>query len=308
MRINTYMAYETSISQLQNRQASLTRAQEQLTSGKRVDRASDDPAAAARAERALAAIGRAEAGQRSLDASRNSMTLTETALGDAGEMLQQARELAISAGNASLVDSDRATIAEAIRGLRNDLLAVANRTDGAGRYLFGGQGADSPPLVDSPTGVLYTGTTGEQLAATGEITPLTVDGNAAFLATPDPADPLQALSVFTALDKIVNGLLTPGQTSTQVADIVSTGLGDIDATGANVAQWRARTGEALNRIDGIESRLSQSKLDAQRDRSNAEDLDLIEAISDFKNQQTGYDAALQMFSTVQRMSLFDYLK
>ncbi len=308
MRINTYMAYETSISQLQNRQASLTRAQEQLTSGKRVDRASDDPAAAARAERALAAISRADAGQRALDASRNSMTLTETALGDAGEMLQQARELAVRAGNGSLVDSDRATIANAIRGLRDDLLAVANRTDGAGRYLFGGQGADTPPLVDSPAGVQYAGTIGEQLAATGEPTPLTVDGNAAFLATPDPANPGQSLSVFSALDKIINGLLVPGQTSTQVADIVSTGLGDIDATGGNVAQWRARTGEALNRIDGIESRLSQGKLDAQRDRSKAEDLDLIEAISDFQNQQTGYDAALKMFSTVQRMSLFDYLK
>ena len=308
MRINTYMAYETSISQLQSRQASLTRAQEQLTSGKRVDRASDDPAAAARAERALAAIGRADANKRALDASRNSVTLTESALGDAGEMLQQARELAISAGNGSLVDSDRLTIANAIRGLRNDLLAVANRTDGAGRYLFGGQGADSPPLVDGPGGVQYFGTTGEQLAASGETTPLTVDGNAAFLATPDPADPTQPLSVFAALDRIINGLLVPGQTSTQVADIVSTGLGDIDATGANLAQWRARTGEALNRIDGVESRLSQSKLDAQRDRSNAEDLDLIEAISDFQNQQTGYDAALKMFSTVQRMSLFDYLK
>jgi flagellar hook-associated protein 3 FlgL len=75
-----------------------------------------------------------------------------------------------------------------------------------------------------------------------------------------------------------------------------------------VARWRARAGEALNRIDGIESRLSQSKLDAQTARSNAEDLDLIEAISSFQNQQTGYDAALKVFSTVQRLSLFDYLK
>lgn len=308
MRINSYMAYETSISQLQTRQAALTRAQEQLTSGKRVDRPSDDPAAAARAERALAAISRADASQRALDVSRNAMLLTESALGDAGAMVQQARELIVGAGNGSYTDSDRQTIAEALRGLRNDLLAVANRTDGAGRYLFGGQGADSPPLVDGPTGVTFNGTTGEQLAAAGEITPITVDGNAAFLATPDPADATQTLSLFAALDKVINGLLTPGQTSTQVADFVSTGLGDIDATGATVAQWRSRAGEALNRIDGIESRLGQAKLDAKRDRSNAEDLDLIEAISDFQNQQTGYDAALKMFSTVQRMSLFDYLK
>lgn len=308
MRINTYMAFETSVSQLQSRQTALSRAQEQLTSGKRVDRPSDDPAAAARAERALAAIGRADASQRALDTSRNAMALTESALGDAGEMLQQARELVISAGNGSLTDTDRRTLAEAIRGLRNDLLAVANRGDGGGRYLFGGQGSDVPPLVDGVNGVTYRGTGGEQLASAGEITPLSVDGYAAFLSTPDPADPTQPLSVFTALDRVINGLLTPGQTPTQVAALVSTGLGDIDATGATLAQWRSRAGESLNRLDGIESRLGQAKLNAQTERSNAEDLDLIAAISDFQNQQTGYDAALKMFSTVQRLTLFDYLK
>jgi len=309
MRINTFTAFETSVSQLQTRQQALQRIQEQLTSGKRVDKPSDDPAAAARAERALAAINRADASQRALDASRNAMTLTESALGDAGEMLQKARELVVSAGNGSLIDSDRSTIALALRGLRNDLLAVANRNDGAGRYLFGGQGSDSPPLRETGNGgVEYIGTAGEQLAATGEITPLSVDGFAAFLSTPDAANPGQTLSMFTALDRIINGLLTPGQSSTQVAAVVSTGLGEIDATSGTLAQWRSRAGEMLNRLDGADSRNSQARLDAQRERSKAEDLDLIEAISDFQNQQTGYDAALRMFSTVQRMTLFDYLK
>jgi len=308
MRVNSSTAFQTSVSQLQQRQAALSRAQEQLTSGKRVERPSDDPAAAARAERALAAITRSDASQRALDASRNAMMLTESALGDVGEMLQKARELVISAGNGSLIDSDRRTIAEAIRGLRNDLLAVSNRSDGAGRYLFGGQGSDGPPLVDGATGVVFNGTPGEQRAATGEATPLSVDGNAAFLSAPDPANPSQTLSVFDALDRLVTGLLLPDQSSTQVASIVSLGIGEIDATAGNLSQWRSRAGESLNRIDGIETRLGQTKLDAQRDRSNAEDLDLIEAISSFQNQQTGYDAALKMFSTVQRMSLFDYLK
>jgi flagellar hook-associated protein 3 FlgL len=322
MRIATLTAYDTSIAQLQKRQTDLTRAQEQLTSGKRVDRASVDPAAAARAERALAAIQRADAGQRALDASRNSMTLTEAALGDAGEMLQQARELALSAGNSTLSDSDRRVIAEALRGLRNDLLAVANRTDGAGRYLFGGQGSDGPPVVELPPDPAdplalprygFNGSSGEQTASAGEPTPLTVDGNAVFVAPPDPSDPTLTLPpLFTALDRLAAGLETPSVPA-QVPPVdygamVRTGLGDIDAASANVGQWRSRAGEALNRINGIESRLSQSKLDAQRDRSNAEDLDLIAAISEFQNQQTGYDAALKMFSTVQRLSLFDYLK
>ena len=308
MRITTANAFETSIAQLQRRQQALTQAQEQMTSGKRVRVASDDPAAAARAERALATVARSEANQRSLDASRNAMTLSESALGFAGELMQQARELIIGAGNASLSDAERGNIALALRGLRNDLLTVANRSDGAGRYLFGGQGSDGPPLLDTATGVSYVGTPGEQQAAAGEPTPLSVDGNAAWLSTPDPANPGALLSPFSALDAVVTGLLTPGQTSAQVSQVVGTALGALDATAGTLSIWRARTGEALNRIDGIESRLSQSKLDAQRDRSNAEDLDLVAAISDVRNQQTGYDAALQMYSIVQRMSLFDYLK
>lgn len=308
MRVNSLNVFETSVSQLQKRQQALQTQQEQLTSGKRVHRPSDDPAAAARAERALAAITRAEASQRALDASRHAMALSESALGDAGELLQQARELVISAGNGSHTDADRRTIAEALRGLRNDLLAVANRSDGAGRYLFGGQGSNLAPLDGSTGVVVYRGSSGEQQGAAGEPTLLAFDGQAVFMDTPDPGNPSQPLSVFAALDRSIAGLLDPAQAGLPVADIVSRGIGDIDATHANVARWRARAGEALNRIDGIESRLSQSKLDAQTARSNAEDLDLIEAISSFQNQQTGYDAALKVFSTVQRLSLFDYLK
>jgi flagellar hook-associated protein 3 FlgL len=63
----------------------------------------------------------------------------------------------------------------------------------------------------------------------------------------------------------------------------------------------------LNRSDAVEVRLSQQGLNAAAERSAAEDLDMAQAISDFQNQQTGYDAALRAYSTVQRLSLFDYL-
>jgi len=308
MRISSSFAYDKQLAQLQRRQSQLTEAQIQLTSGKRVLKASDDPAAAATAERALARMSRATAQQRALDASKNSMQLTESALGDAGEMLQQVREALVNAGNGSYTDSDRAKLADQIRGLRNDLLAVANRDDGSGRYLFGGQGSDTPPLRDSAGGVVYDGTAGQSSAAVGEQTPLAVDGRAAFLQAPDPANPGSTISVFDALDQAVAGLSTTGQTSAQVAQVVSAGIGHVDAAVNNLSSWRARAGESLNRIDAIGSRLSQSKLDAQTDRSNAEDLDMVQAISDFQNRQTGYDAALKTYSMVQRMSLFDYLK
>jgi len=308
MRISTANAFSTSVDQLQRRQQDLVQAQEKLTSGKRVLKPSDDPAAAARAERAMAAIDRSVASQRALDASRNAMQLSESALGQAGELIQQARELVINAGNGSLSDTERLTLGEALRGLRSDLLTVANRSDGAGRYLFGGQGSDGPPLLDTATGVSYVGTTGTQMAAAGESTPLTIDGNAAWLSTTDPSDPSARLSVFAALDKVINVLVTPGQTPAQVGQAVSTGLGDLDATSATLSSWRSRAGEALNRMDGIQTRLAQTKLDAQTARSDAEDLDLLQAISDFQSQQTGYEAALKVYASVQRLSLFDYIR
>jgi flagellar hook-associated protein 3 FlgL len=308
MRISSAYAFENSLANLQRRQSQLSETQQQLTSGKRVLRASDDPAAAATAERALAAKSHVDANLRALAASRNAMELTESALGDAGEMLQQARELMVAAGNGSYADSDREALAARLQGLRTDLLAVANRKDGTGRYLFGGQGSDSPPLRDAPGGVVYDGTSGQLNAAAGEATPLAVDGRAAWLQAPDPANPGSTVSIFDALDSAVAELRTPGRTDAQVAQTVAAGIANVDVAAGNLSSWRARAGEALNRADGIESRLGQAKVDAERERSGAEDLDMLEAISDFQNRQSGYDAALKTYSMVQRMSLFDYLK
>jgi len=308
MRITTAHAFESSLVNLRKRQEQLSESQEQLTSGKRVLRPSDDPAAAAAAERALAAASRSDAQMRALDASRVATQLTEGALGEAGELLQQARELLVAAGNGSYTDAERRDFSERLRGLRNDLFRVANRGDGAGRYLFGGQGSDGPPLLDSPGGVTFNGIAGQAEAAEGHATPLSADGRAVWLQARDPANAGQMLSVFDTLDRIVDELATGGRTSAEVAQTVSRGLGEIDASAANLSAWRSRTGETLNRLDALGSRLAQDKLDAQQARSEAEDLDMVQAISDFQNRQSGYEAALKTYSIVQRMSLFDYLR
>jgi len=57
----------------------------------------------------------------------------------------------------------------------------------------------------------------------------------------------------------------------------------------------------------VTDRLDAQKLQGQTERSNAEDLDMVQAISDFQNKQSGYDAALKSYSMVQRLSLFQYL-
>lgn len=308
-RIASSFAFDKGLSTIQQRQRELTEMQEQLTSGKRVARASDDPVAAARAERALANQARSLADQRSLEASRNAMEQAESSLGAANEKLLYVRDLVVSAGNGTYSDAERLNIANAIRGVRLDLLAVANRGDGAGGYLFGGQGSRVPPFTDLGGGVVgFNGSSGAQQVAGVDPLPTSMDGNQVWLQAP-PANgvPGPSVSVFVALHRIADELALPGRTGAQIAQTVADGLRDIDAVSANLSSHRAFVGETLIQTDSVEVRLSQQGLAAAAERSAAEDLDMVQAISGFQNQQTGYDAALKAYSMVQRLSLFQYI-
>ena len=396
MRFSTANSYNTSLDSLVNRQANLSATQEQMTTGKRVNRASDDPGAAARSERALASERRGVASQRAVDASSNAMTMTESALADAGNLLNNARESLVTAGNGTYSDAERSVISNQLADVRQQLFSVANRTDGAGTYLFGGQGSNQPPFIDAPGGVQFHGMTGPMQAASGEALPLTVDGNSTFMLgrtgngvfetksttstgtawidsgtvtdpqaltgapysvqfgvangattysvlkggaataqtnlafTPgkaiqvdgmsvtiqgkpangdafalDPSTP--SLSVFAALDKAIADLKTPGRSGTQIAQSTAVNLAGLDSVLGQVASSRSQVGIAMNRITDVSDRLATSKLSDQTQRSNAEDLDMTQAISAFSNQQTGYDASLKAYSMVQRLSLFNYL-
>lgn len=405
MRISTAYSFESSIDNLQKRQSEMSHSQMQLTSGKKVNVASDDPIAAARAERALASISREDANQRSLDASRNVMQLSESAIGDAVSLLQTAREAMVAAGNGSYTDKERQSLALKLKDIRAQMLTIANRSDGSGGFVFGGQGSATPPFLDTTNGVQFVGQGGQVQAAAGESLNLTVDGDQTWLkaksgngvyetnpastntgggwitsgsvtspsALPYPADPsitppqyavnftvnagvttytvtkdgggttlndvpyvsgkaividgmsfavtgqpadadsftvdqaTNDLSVFDALDSAINSLNATNQASGQVMQAVNRGLSNLDSILSNVGAARSAVGESLNRMDSIEGRISASKLAAETERSNAEDLDMVSAISKFQNQQTGYEAALKSYAMVQKLSLFQYI-
>jgi flagellar hook-associated protein 3 FlgL len=301
MRIATANAYDSAIENLQRRQRDMSEAQLQLTSGKRVNRASDDPTNAARAERSLAAVARVDASQRALEASRNAMQLTESSLGDAGEYLQRARELLVSAGNGSFSDGERLALAAELRGVREQLLATANRSDGAGGFLFGGQGSVEPPFTETPTGVVFEGTGGRAQVVVGDALPIATDGAYTWMQSSS------GVSVFAALDQAVADLSTPGLSNADVTARNVVNLANVDASLGRLQAVRAEVGSVLNRLDSIEGRLADMRLANETERSSAEDLDLTQAISDFRIKQSGYDAALQSYAMVQRMSLFQYI-
>lgn len=303
MRIPTFQANEEAVARLQQRQQGLADAQQRLASGLRVQRASDDPVAAARGERALAATQRAEVSMRALEAARNTAVQAESALGDATGLLHAAREALVAAGNGSFGDGDRAIVAGQLQQLRDQLLGVANRQDGAGRHLFAGQGSDGAPFRDRPlpAGVEFTGTAGEPQAATGEGLLGAVDGREAWMGAPG------AGSVFDALDRAIEALRQPGGGPQGAAQTVSAGLRGLDEGLDRMLSVRARLGATLQRLDGLEERLGAQQLHAQAERSEAVDLDLLQALSELQQKQSGHEAALRGYAQTSKLSLFQFI-
>lgn len=304
MRIASAFYTNESVRNLMERQRQLSESQAQMTSGKRVQKASDDPADAARAERDLALSKRTEATLRAVDVSRNAMTLTEGAFSDANDAVQTAREALVSLGNGSYTDSDRQAQVLRLKEVRSALLGIANRQDANGTYLFGATGTSSAPFsLDGSGAVAYSAGAGDRQAASisDEPMPLTVNGGQAWRMDQGGTD------VFAVLQTAISALDVPGATAASTAQAVKDGVAGMDVAFETLLSARTVTGEVLNRLDGIESRLGSLKLTAEADSSNATDLDMIEALSRFQSQQTGYQAALQTYASVQRMSLFQYL-
>ena len=410
-RVSTANQYDTALRNIGQRHTSLSNLQENLTSGKRVVRPSDDPVSAAQAERAINRLARIQTEQRALETQRNAIAQAESALGDAIGLMQNFRELTVSAGGGTLTPNDRATIANQLQGLREQIVEVANRKDTNGLPLLGALGSALAPFLgplSTTPDYSFAGLPG-QTSSTGVTIPGMLDGDSAFMFNPQrdgvynaavsaiPNTRQLTTSAVTPVDKsLVTGDnytitfsavgpgATPG-TSTATYTLTNTTTGAIsapvtvpdypsdkpltiamtdvpglsftitgnpangdtitlqpspsifstldsairdirDAPNSNAAiqavgqalanmdigmerlhNMRGYAGELLNRADRITGDQEKRSVQLEGDRSRAEDLDMIKGISDFQNQQVGYEAALKSYAQVQKLSLFNYI-
>lgn len=222
-RVATANSYDTTINRISQRTAELNAAQEKLSAGKRVLKASDDPVAATLAERESNRLLRTEADLRALERSRSSLQQAESTIGRVGDVLARFKELLVQGGNASLSASDRLSVAQEMRGLRDQLLNLANTQDTEGNALLGGLGVTNTsgrPFADifgaSPPsgvpGVVFQATPG-QTAPTEISLPNRVDGGFALMRNLSGDGVLTIDSISGSLlvsDAAVTGTLEPG--------------------------------------------------------------------------------------------------
>jgi flagellar hook-associated protein 3 FlgL len=163
MRISSSMIYDAGVASMQKQTSALLHTQQQVASGRRMLTAADDPVAAARALEVEQAQNTNALYQTNQKAAGENLGLVEGRLASVGELIRNARTLAVQGGGGALTDSDRRSIAGELRQRFEELLGLANATDGNGQHLFSGYMGDAVPFSGSvAAGVAYAGDDGQQ--------------------------------------------------------------------------------------------------------------------------------------------------
>lgn len=184
MRVSSGMIYSAGLASIQKQTSSLLHTQQQVASGRRILTPADDPVAAARALEVEQAQNTNALYQNNQKAAGESLGLEEGRLVSAGDLIRNVRTLAVQGGGGALSDRDRRSIAAELRQRFDELLGLANATDGSGQHLFSGYMGDTTPFSGTvATGVVYAGDEGQrqqQVSASRQIA-VSDSGNDIFM-------------------------------------------------------------------------------------------------------------------------------
>ena len=167
-RISSVEQFRQGIDNILSQQARLNETQLQLSTGKRVNRPSDDPSASTQLLKLSTLRSKTEQYNRNIESARNQLQLQESVLSSVSNVLQRVRELTVQANNATQSDESRAAIADEIYNRIDELLQYANTKDPDGEYIFSGFNARSRAFVESGAGYTYQGDQGERMLQISE--------------------------------------------------------------------------------------------------------------------------------------------
>lgn len=296
VRVTQSMLNRTFLQNLSRNLASLDKLQNQLSSGRKIAKPSDDPVVAVRGMTYRSALVEIEQFKRNVDEGLTWLETTDKALDEATNLLQRARELLVRGLNGAMTAEDRAAMAKEIAQIKEQLGNVANTTV-AGRYIFAGTDTKNPPY-DAQAGTWVNQNGQDILVEIGKgiYLPINVLGKDVF-AVPDAAS-----GIFGVLDAIARGL--EGDATVDL----NAQLGKLDDQLDNLLAVRATVGARMNRFELIRYRLEADEVNVTRLLSKEEDADMAEVITYLKTAENVYRAALAAGARIIQPSLVDFLR
>jgi flagellar hook-associated protein 3 FlgL len=330
MRVTNKMLTNTFMRDMNLNMGNLKTLQSQMTSGKEISKPSDNPFKVARAMQLQSDINANKQYGENITDTTNSLDTTDTALGQAGNILQRVRELMISSGNAAYGPDQKLAIKYEINQKIGELSQVLN-TNYDGSYIFGGTRGTAKPVRDYVDGtgntvLEYANRAGTAVASAAEISMInakisteisqgvTMEYNVTagdILNFKDKNGVDKSLS--TLLSKITNHLDGKSDDGSVVyagatTDLVNIDLSDITDATTNLLKIRAEVGAKANRMESAKTKNDDENFNMTEVLSKTEDVDITQKTMEYATMQTVYNASLQTSAKVLQPTIMDYLR
>jgi len=309
MRVTQSMISNNMLSNLSNSYSKLDQYNNQLSSGKKITKPSDDPVVAMKGIYYRSDVTQVEQYKRNLSEATNWVESSDGALSDVTTTLQRIRELTVQGASDTNSPESRQALAAEVRQLIDHIGTIGNTMVGD-KYIFNGVNTTTKPVnysttLDATGQIDTTATAVPPLIASsfysnnsnynvevskGVNVPANVDPSTVF----DPA-------TFKQLADLHNALVTNDTAG------INASLGQVDSIIQNVLTAQTKVGATQNRVDMISDRLDNQEVVANRIMSENEDANVDDVITQLKTQQSVQNAALGVGARIIQPTLLDFL-
>jgi flagellar hook-associated protein 3 FlgL len=293
-RITSNMVARGVLADIAAANARLIKTQEKLSSGKELNRPSDDPAAVGRALQLRTAMAGAQQHQRNASEAQGWTDVTDSALTSVADALMRVRELTVQGASDAAGPESRKAILEELGGLIDTIKTAGNASYG-GRYVFAGTRSDVKPYDMGATDA-FAGNTGDIVREIGPGVEVTVNVSGLEAIGTTSTGILGALR--TVMDHMATG----------TGDQISGDLNDLDKQLDNLNAVRAKIGATSNRLDVATARLQEYEGTTLKLLNDTESTDIAKSMIDFSTQQAALTAGLKAGSSIVQNSLLDFLR
>ena len=308
MRITNRMMVDNAIHNMSDNLEKVSKLQNKVSTGKQFQNASEDPARASVSLSLRSRLSTLESYSDTADITKDWMIASDNAFEQMQDVSVRAQNLILRGLNDSLSGSERATtLATEMQDLLNQAVEVGN-TSVNNQFIFAGYQVNNKAfgLVDSTTTLAdYKGVT---------FTPKVVNylGDQGIMQRSLGPDQSVALNVRgdQALDGLLQNLVSASNALMQNdTTSLQTILGNLKTSMDVMDQYRTSNGARLRQVESASDFLETMKIETKGLLSKNEDINMAEGIALLANQQTTYDAVLEVSQrAISALSLFDYLK
>lgn len=302
MRVSSGQMSRQLIAGLQDQQAELSKLQQQLSSGKKILKSSDNPIAASSILALNQSVSMMERYSSNINSLESRLSLEETVLQQQFEVITKIKSLVIRANSGAVQENDKKAMADSMSEYIKTMSELANTKDSSGEFLFSGYQASTKPFEMSSTGYDYKGDNGIRFLQTGFSSKIQAnDSGEIFNITID--DSGNTDNIFSLMAKFASKLSVSSETQIDFSDVQ---IQIAEAT-ENIIATRSSLGNRLTSLDVQRSMNNSMGINLEESRANLRDLDYAEAITKLTAKITSLQAAQKSYAKISQLSLFSYI-